>query len=194
MQEDDFLKLIINPDEVDYSKYERLIPVELIRPRYYYNYWYRIDSNTGLLVMKRRHDSKITHSLFDLDDFNKISSKAWYPHRDGSKPDSLVYVYTSESIKLHRIIMNCPPEMCVDHINRLPLDNRKTNMKICTIAENNKNVSMNKRNTSGVRGVKFDTLRKQWIAHRYVNGKLCSKRCKSFEEACECRRLYEEIE
>lgn len=193
MESDNFLRLIINPDEVNYSEYDRLIPIGSIKPRYYYNYWYKINDQIGLLVMKRRRDSKVTHSLFDLDDFDKISSYTWYPHRDNSKPESLVYVYTSESIKLHRIIMTCPPGMCVDHINRFPLDNRKINMRVCTIAENNRNMSMSRRNTSGVRGVRFDSLRKQWIAHRYVNGKLYSKRCKSFKEACEYRELYEKI-
>lgn len=37
---------------------------------------------------------------------------------------------------LHRLIMSCPPDKVVDHINGNPLDNRKCNLRICTHKEN----------------------------------------------------------
>lgn len=193
MNNNEYLDLIKYPEEINYDNYEELIPKNQIRPRYYFNYWYKLDDRTGLLVMKRRRDSTITHVLFDLEDFSKISTRSWYPHREESKPASLIYVYSNEGYRLHRMIMDCPKDKCIDHINRLPLDNRKSNMRICTVEENNKNMSMNRRNTSGVRGVTQDKRRNGWVAQRYLNGIYYSKRFKTFEEACKYRKYLETL-
>jgi len=40
---------------------------------------------------------------------------------------------------MHRIIMNCPPGLLVDHINGNGLDNRKENLRIVTVEVNNNN-------------------------------------------------------
>lgn len=52
------------------------------------------------------------------------------------------YIYLSRNNKLyalHRVIMNCPKNKCVDHINHDKLDNRKINLRICTYSENSLN-------------------------------------------------------
>lgn len=42
-------------------------------------------------------------------------------------------------MRLHRIVMDAPPDMVVDHINHDCLDNRKCNLRICTRKENMRN-------------------------------------------------------
>lgn len=48
-----------------------------------------------------------------------------------------------------------PDGMCIDHINRDRLDNRIANLRVATMAENNRNVRASKANTTGFRGVIF---------------------------------------
>lgn len=43
-----------------------------------------------------------------------------------------------ETIRMHRLIMNCPKGMEIDHLNNNKLDNKRANLEICTRAENNK--------------------------------------------------------
>ena len=45
----------------------------------------------------------------------------------------------SKKIFLHRFILNTPSNKVVDHINGNTLDNRESNTRICTQANNSKN-------------------------------------------------------
>lgn len=66
---------------------------------------------------------------------------------------------------LHRFITNCPKGMTVDHINHNPLDNRRCNLKICTMKENNRNSIKTKIHT----GVCYSKEVNKYKA--YINGK-----------------------
>jgi len=54
---------------------------------------------------------------------------------------------------IHRIIMNCPPDKQIDHINHNPLDNRRENLRICTRRENALNRGRPKNSSTGFKGV-----------------------------------------
>lgn len=69
---------------------------------------------------------------------------------------------------LHRWIVNAPKNKIVDHINHNPLDNRRSNLRICTYFKNNANTLSN---TSGVTGVSFRKDIKKWAARITINQK-----------------------
>jgi hypothetical protein len=50
-------------------------------------------------------------------------------------------------------------------------DNRLENLRFVTQQENNRNSSLNKNNTSGLKGVSFHKNRNKWCAHIAINGK-----------------------
>jgi HNH endonuclease len=81
--------------------------------------------------------------------------------------------------------MDCPKGKFVDHIDGDKLDNRKSNLRICSKAENCWNrTEMNKNNASGYRGVKFDKAKKLWRADIGLNfGKIYLCRSKHVEAA-----------
>ena len=67
-------------------------------------------------------------------------------------------------VRMHRIILNAKPGEFVDHVNGDKLDNRKSNLRICTIAENTRNAGARKNNKSGFKGVHFDKSRGKFTA------------------------------
>jgi hypothetical protein len=67
-------------------------------------------------------------------------------------------------VLLHRVTLGAPPGVEVDHINRNRLDNRRSNLRFATDGEQARNCSRNKRNTSGYKGVCFESARRRWKA------------------------------
>lgn len=59
--------------------------------------------------------------------------------------------------------------MQTDHINGNTLDNRKENLRICSIAENGRNRKIQKNNTSGYSGVSYMKGVCKWQATICVN-------------------------
>jgi len=73
---------------------------------------------------------------------------------------------------LHRIIMNqYDPKIEVDHIDGNPLNNKKSNLRVCTHQENTFNRSKYKNNKSGFKCVHFDKQYNKYRALIGVNGK-----------------------
>lgn len=79
------------------------------------------------------------------------------------------------------------PSLEVDHINRVPSDNRIENLRLATSEENSRNNSLSKRNSTGATGV-YRTKSNRWLASIYIGGS--SRRLgifDTFEEAKEAR-------
>lgn len=104
--------------------------------------------------------------LIKLDGFN-----TWFIAKRGDVYSQKWTNGKAKTFKLHRIIMDAPANMDVDHINHNQLDNRKANLRICTHAENGRNLKTKKNNTSGTPGVIWDKSRQKWAARIKVNYK-----------------------
>jgi hypothetical protein len=71
----------------------------------------------------------------------------------------------STTVQLHRLIMNTPKGLTVDHINNDTLDNRKANLRNVTHAQNCQNRRGCQINSSsGIRGVHKHKKNNRWVA------------------------------
>ena len=93
----------------------------------------------------------IFNSLIDIEDIPKIEQFRWHIRYDNRHPKH--YIETrlkGKRIHLHRFLMGLDGKFSfdetVDHINGNSLDNRKSNLRICTQKENMQNISSSKRN------------------------------------------------
>jgi hypothetical protein len=113
-------------------------------------------------------------AFVDDEDFERVSRYKWHAHktrnsihakRDTKRPNR-------KTIFLHNFILGNPaPGMEIDHRDGNGLNCQKDNMRYCTHADNSKNQSKRKNNTSGYKGVFWSRGRKKWCAHITVNYK-----------------------
>ena len=77
-----------------------------------------------------------------------------------------------KNIIMHRLINNTPDGMETDHVNGDVLDNRKCNLRSCTVSQNQFNQRKSGINTySKHKGVTFDKRKMMWIAQIQKNKK-----------------------
>lgn len=63
------------------------------------------------------------------------------------------------------------PSLFVDHVNGDKSDNRLSNLRLATDAENKRNVGKRSHNTSGYKGVSWDRANNRWLANASLNGR-----------------------
>lgn len=60
------------------------------------------------------------------------------------------------TVRLHRLVTNAPEGLVVDHLNGDKLDNRKSNLRVCTQKDN-------AQNRKDVRGYVWDKSKQKWM-------------------------------
>jgi hypothetical protein len=75
-------------------------------------------------------------------------------------------------VTMHRLIMNAPDGVDVDHIDGNGLNNQRLNLRLCSRSENNMNSKLRCTSKSGVKGVSWDAQTKKWRATITLNGKM----------------------
>lgn len=128
----------------------------------------------------RKHVGKVAGWVTDGEDgYERIAvdSRHYYAHR-------LAWFYMTGE--------NLPSETEVDHKNRNRADNRWKNLRKATKSQNNHNTGIRKNNTSGVKGVSWDSARQKWMASITVGNKQTGLgRFDAFEEAVSVREEAE---
>lgn len=120
--------------------------------------------------------------LIDEEDYQKITELKWFVFHESVRKKGLAYFGHNTGvledgkrhiIYLHRFIMGMKfyDKLVVDHINGNTLDNRKSNLRICTVAENNRNMRKRKRNKSGYKGVSYAKKEGKYRAQICISGR-----------------------
>ncbi len=151
-------------------------------------------SNRKYNVFEKKDDYYIGYTTkneefyFDIDDFDKVSQYCWFKIKRG-------YIVTNTNIngkkkrlKLHHLIMN--NQKGVDHIKPNKIDNRKSNLQICTQQNNLIKKSIQRNNTSGIIGISWDKRKCYYHTYITIDGKrknLGYFNHNEFEKAIICR-------
>lgn len=95
------------------------------------------------------------------------------------------------TLLMHRMIMKAETDVVVDHRDSNGLNNARSNLRICTNAQNISNRRKNSNNTSGYKGVRWYSETNKWRAEIYANGKLIIGGY--FEDKIEAAQRYNEL-
>lgn len=91
-------------------------------------------------------------ALIDAADAALVSRWKWRAARSGATFYARSGSFDRQ-IWMHRVLLNAPDGVEVDHINGDGLDNRRVNLRLCVHAENGASQRRPKNNTSGFKGV-----------------------------------------
>ena len=129
-------------------------------------------------------------TLIDREDIKLLSNHSWYLDKSGY----LRCTMNKSHVSLHRFILglDSTDKRVVDHINNSKLDNRKSNLRVCTYLGNNQNRGKYLHNTSSkYKGVSWNKYHKKWVASSQVEGKRVF--IGYFDDEEECAKAYDEF-
>lgn len=89
--------------------------------------------------------------FIDDEDYERVKNITWC--LNGRRYVNGRCKVTQRTVNIHRVILDAPLNMQVDHIDRDPTNNRRENLRLCTKSENQKN--KNSRGGSKYLGVCF---------------------------------------
>jgi hypothetical protein len=135
-------------------------------------------------IITLRNSSQV--AFVDDADFELVSMYLWDLYRKG-------YAYCRfwdkntknyKTVYMHRLIMNAPKSLQVDHRNRAnKLDNRRQNLRLATRCQNQRNLWNNKAGKSSTfKGVSRFARDNRWQASIRVKGKSVHLELFDFEE------------
>lgn len=110
-------------------------------------------------------------ALVDEDDYHILILRKWFSTRVERPYAGTHRLGTRSGIDLmHRILTGAQPGQYVDHINGNTLDNRMSNLRVCTNAENIRNMRV-RPGSSRFKGVYLTNQRLPWRAQIEANYK-----------------------
>lgn len=122
-----------------------------------------IEGDTTRIFLYNRKQEKVAETIIDTEDLERCKPIKWHL-RDGYVIGPIPLAWFLKGKKKY--------EKCiVDHIDANPLNNKKSNLQLITIQQNQYKKSMQRNNTSGYRGVYYLKGNKKWKASVNYNYK-----------------------
>jgi hypothetical protein len=127
--------------------------------------------------MKKIKLTQGMYAMVDDEDFDNLNSHKWSARKDHDR-DCFYAVCQAKQIKknrktllMHRLILKTPSKIQVDHIDGNGLNNQKSNIRNCNRSQNQMNRINQANNTSGYKGVTWNSHVGSWQAQLKVGGK-----------------------
>ena len=129
--------------------------------------------------MKKIKLTKGQYTIVDNEDFELLNKYKWqagfFNKKDFYAMRSIETRKDKKrkriSILMHRIILKASKKLNVDHINHDTLDNRKHNLRLATKVQNGGNRKISCSNSSGYKGVSWNTNRQKYLVQIKYKGK-----------------------
>jgi len=99
---------------------------------------YIIHNDNAEIILCDKHGNKIGSALIDIEDIDKCKKYKWHIKNSLHTQYAISTINENKKIFLHRLILHYNGKSDIDHINHNGLDNRKSNLRICS---HNKNLT-----------------------------------------------------
>jgi hypothetical protein len=126
--------------------------------------------DVGLVALTRNQTA-----IFDAADLPRVKGRYW----QATKGKNTFYAAAQERSAdgrlkkafLHRVLLDVPDGFVVDHINGDGLDNRRQNLRIVTVAQNNLNSRVRRDCVSGLKGALYDRRKDRYYSRIKADGR-----------------------
>jgi hypothetical protein len=133
-------------------------------------------------------------ALVDDEDYERLSAFKWQVRRGRytfyAQRGVTVSAGVQRTVQMHRVILDAPRDMDVDHRDGNGLNNQRENLRLCTNTENQRNKRRYVNNTSGYKGVHWAKNVGKWWAYIHVDG--AYKNLGYFTSKEDAARAYDE--
>jgi len=148
-------------------------------------------SNKAEISLYDTHGEVKDIATIDIDDVDRCSIYKWSLHIEGYAHTRIKDTRTI--LFLHNFISgNNDKSKITDHINHNKLDNRKSNLRICSYSNNNMNSNIPINNTSGYKGVSYNKRDDMWESYLAVDNKrIKHKYFETLHDAVDARKMWE---
>lgn len=191
-------KLVCNKHYIQITRYRKFFntrydPNEII-----------IQDGYAEIIMVDNNGDEIARTQIDLDMVSLCSKYKWHLNKKANKLYARGFYKINGkrySIYLHQVITGIDRDsnQQVDHINGNGLDNRKKNLRICSLSsyENTRNLQKSHLNTSGIVGVHWCKTHNKWISQIRIHQQVVKKYFDNKEDAIifrlKCEMKYDFI-
>lgn len=110
------------------------------------------------------------YAIIDDADYDWINQWKWHAQKIKTGGYYASTTINGQPVLMHRLILDTPDNLEVDHKIHNTLDNRRLNLRNCNRSQNNRNRSSHK-GSSQFKGVCFDKAKKMFRAYIYADNK-----------------------
>lgn len=145
-----------------YSQRQRGQTLRPLHKKRYHPNTVTITGGVAMLELTDRRGVVVGHTKIDKEDVALVTGQSrWSLTSDG-------YVRNND-ILLHRLLLDAPDDLQVDHINGDRMDNRRSNLRLVTCAENRQNC-IGKEGRDSFRNISWRESRNKWEVTVMVDG------------------------
>lgn len=135
---------------------------------------------------------KLNRGMFaeiDREDLNKVNKHTWHVKISRNTCYAVSKNNKTKNIRMHRLIMGVLKNKTkiIDHIDGNGLNNKKNNLRMCTVSQNMRNLHLAIPNSSGCRWVHRENRRNAWVVRVF------GKHVKQFKNKKEAIKVAHEI-
>ena len=109
-------------------------------------------------------------AVIDAEDYDRVNQYNWCAVEDTHCWYAHTFKRDGSPMAMHRLILNAPKGLLVDHIDHNGLDNRKSNLRLCTNRQNQQNRRPTRGSNSRYKGVHWCNFHKKFRARITHNG------------------------
>jgi hypothetical protein len=155
------------------------------------NFYPSGDFKLGSAAVRRIPLTRGKFALVDAADYYRLARFPWFANGSATNTFYAIRNHNRKGLRMHRVIMNAPDHLFVDHIDRNGLNNCRSNLRLCTHGENSCNMSSYKGAASKYKGVCWYKKIKKWGAAIRRDGK--QYYLGTFKSEIEAARAYDEM-